>query len=529
MLKNQQKTAVESLERLGFNQQEQLEQFLALPEHDALLAKFEVVFPQTAKPRLNTLSPQVDSAAEVDFMAAPDDKELDLSNSAELALSDEGELSPTLPVDEGLDLSDEGLSLGDAELGGGAEELDALVGADDGLGLEGMDDLSAAVSASADGTLTGLRLGEDLDELAPEVQAKMKEIDEIMEYDATRVQPSSGRDLSGDAEDAVDDNGEMDNLFAATSTEELAASDEMEKSLVFDASDDLGFAPMEENEIPVPKPTKVAAAPAAPAPVQDNLRDLAPMAETEVSFSAEAPAVAAEVPPVPQSAAKAAASTIARPPGQEEYREVVGHYNAELERLQATLNHLRSDREQLLKKIDNYEEEKIHHQRQLLNLRAELDEKKIETQLMKKRMSDDTQDLRYNLQLEQERRHIAEEKLKAQQAEMAAVQQKIRMEVRKVSGHERELEQQLELLKSDAETQIRNRDLKILELKRRLDAMEFDVENISALEKKSQENKQELEVKLDKAIRTLRAAIGILEVDDPKVAGLEKLKKSLDV
>ena len=216
-------------------------------------------------------------------------------------------------------------------------------------------------------------------------------------------------------------------------------------------------------------------------------------------------------------------------PGQAEYREVVGHYNAELERLQATLNHLRADRESLLKKIDEFEEEKIHHQRLVLGMRAELDEKKIETQLMKKRMGEETQDLKYALQLEQERRQIAEEKVKAVQAEMATVQQKIRMEVRKVSAHERDLQQQLELLRSDAETQIRNRDLKILELKRRLDAMEFDVENMSALEKKTQENKQELEVKLDKAIRTLRAAIGILEVDDPKVTSLEKLKKNLDV
>jgi hypothetical protein len=214
---------------------------------------------------------------------------------------------------------------------------------------------------------------------------------------------------------------------------------------------------------------------------------------------------------------------------REGYREVVGSFNQELERLQATLSHLRSDRESLIQKIASLEEDKMQMNRNLLGMRAELDEKKIEIQLMKKRMSEDTQDLKYQLELEQERRKLAEEKAKTFQNEALAMQQKVKLEIKKVSSKEKELEQKLELLKVDAETQIRHRDLKILEYKRKIDAMEFDIDTLTANEQRNMGDKSNLEDKLDKAIKTLRAAIGILESSDPKNTTLEKIKKSLDV
>ena len=229
---------------------------------------------------------------------------------------------------------------------------------------------------------------------------------------------------------------------------------------------------------------------------------------------------------VPQSKTSSSVSTKEE---RSNYQSAVGNYNAELERLQATLNHLRGDRGELLKKIEQLEEDKLSQQRLGLNMRAELDEKKIEIQLMKKRMTEESQDLKYQFELEQERRKLAEERAREYQGEIQALQQKVKLEVKKVSSRERELEQKLELLKSDAETQIRHRDMKILELKRRIDAMEFEMDTLNSLEQKSMGDKTELEGKLDKAIKTLRTAIGILEVDDPKLATLEKLKKNLDV
>ncbi len=210
-------------------------------------------------------------------------------------------------------------------------------------------------------------------------------------------------------------------------------------------------------------------------------------------------------------------------------KEISGAYTAEMERSFATISNLRADREELLAKIQNMEEDKILHNRQSLTLRAELDEKKIELSIVRKKLNDEITDLKDRLKFHDERRMILEEKNRILSAELEKSSQRNKMDVKKVQMRERELEQKLELLKSDAETQIRHRDLKILELKRKLDAMEFDIESIQVQEKKSVESRFELEDKLDKAIRTLRSAITVLEEESDRESAVQALKKNIDV
>ncbi len=213
---------------------------------------------------------------------------------------------------------------------------------------------------------------------------------------------------------------------------------------------------------------------------------------------------------------------------EDDIREISGAYAGDLERLQATISNLRTDREELLQKIDQMEEEKVLHHRQTLSLRAELDERKIELSIIRRKLNDEIAALKDTVSIHEEKRLILEEKNRQLQQELDTVGQRTKLDVKKIQLRERELEQRLELLKSDAETQIRNRDLKILELKRRIDSMEFDMESISSQEKKSVESRFELEDKLDKAIKTLRSAITVLEEEGPK-AGLETLKKNIDI
>ena len=59
---------------------------------------------------------------------------------------------------------------------------------------------------------------------------------------------------------------------------------------------------------------------------------------------------------------------------------------------------------------------------------------------------------------------------------------KVRVDITKVKSRENELEGKLEMLRSDADIQIRNRDQKILELKRKIDTLEFDNESIRRVE-----------------------------------------------
>jgi hypothetical protein len=486
-----------SLIRLGFNDEEKLTKFLAMSQHNAIQLKFDAVFPVIAKPKFASSEAQIESPSELDLgadldlgggeeMAMSDDKDLDLADGGELSIGDD-DFPQSLPDEGGLDLSlgDDDFSLGDDEL-------------------------------SAPDDATSLKLGDDVN-LGGDVLAKLAEIEEIMQADATSAtmlranlsqDSSSGDlDLAGDEFLSSQIGEEMTSGSAVFMGGEL---EEEPAELSFDS----------EEEIEIEAPKKAPAKKALPtAPVLEQEDD-------ELSFDAGPD----EAPEIPRAAVSSSASSSRSSPEERSgFEDVKGHYNHELERLQATLNHLRSDRAELLKKIETLEEDKAVHSRNTLGMRAELDEKKIEIQLMKRRLSEEGLDLKYQVELETERRKLAEERAKTYQAEVVAMQQKIKLEVKKVSSRERELEQRLELLKSDAETQIRHRDQKILELKRRMDAMEFDMEAMNAIEQKTVGDKTELEGKLDKAIKTLRTAIGILESDDPKLATLEKLKKNLEV
>ncbi len=209
--------------------------------------------------------------------------------------------------------------------------------------------------------------------------------------------------------------------------------------------------------------------------------------------------------------------------------EISQAYTGEMERTQATIANLRADRDELLKKIDLLEEEKLLSSRGTLTLRAELDEKKIELTIIRKKLNEEINELKDRVRLFEEKVLILEEKNKHLMQEIDKAGQKNKIDVKRVMLRERELEQKLELLKADAETQIRNRDLKILELKRRIDAMEFDMESMTQQEKKTLESRFELEDKLDKAIRTLRTAISNLEEEGSRNTTLDALKKNVEM
>ena len=387
--------------------------------------------------------------------SAPESEPLDLSSSDDdLSFSLDDELSaPDLPV-----ASDE-LSLDDTD------DVSLDLGSDD----------SDSLSLSDDDSDLG---GADID-LSDDALDKLKEIDAIMEHDASQVGISL--DLgspSSDADDALDLSADLDS--------------DLDTSLVGDDLDlgSLDFANEEVIDVPV-KEEKAKKKPA--------------VKETKEAKDSYAGNIGNDL------------------------KEISGAYSGEMERLQATISNLRSDREELLARITKLEEDRVIQNRGALTMRAELDEKKIELSIIRKKLNDEITELKDRLKLFEEKKMILEEKNKVLLVELDKAGQKNKIDVKKVQMRERELEQKLELLKADSETQIRHRDLKILELKRKLDAMEFDIESISVQEKRSVESRFELEDKLDKAIKTLRNAITVLEDESEKSGALEALKKNIDM
>ena len=212
-----------------------------------------------------------------------------------------------------------------------------------------------------------------------------------------------------------------------------------------------------------------------------------------------------------------------------EHREVMAHNSEELSRLGETIKNLREDREKLLERIYHFEEEKNKEKEDFINLQAELDEKKIELSLARKRYEKQIEDYKYQLDIVNQKKQMLEEKNKQLDRDVERLSKKSNVDMTRIRARETELENKLDLLRADSEMQIKNRDQKILELKRRIDTLEFDIESMHMKERKVVDNNLELEDKMDRVIRTLRHAIGELEDNDNSIHHLEKVKKNLDI
>ena len=215
-------------------------------------------------------------------------------------------------------------------------------------------------------------------------------------------------------------------------------------------------------------------------------------------------------------------------PQRQEYREYVQSRDEELMRLGETIKSLRTDRELLLEKISDFEQKEHQEKKDFLSLQAELDEKKIELEITKKRYAKEIDELKFKLELASDKKDVLAAKNRQIESEFEKIRREKQVDVHRIRGKERELEEKLELLKRDSEVQLRNRDHKILELKRRIDTLEFDIDSAQIRERKKNSDHDLLEDRMDKVIKTLRNVIGQLE-DDPTVERHKLLKKNLDV
>jgi hypothetical protein len=186
---------------------------------------------------------------------------------------------------------------------------------------------------------------------------------------------------------------------------------------------------------------------------------------------------------------------------------------SEAVRLQATIRQLREEREGLLKEINDLNRDKKLTDQDNLGLKAELDEAKIEISILKKRHSNETDEMKYRLRLSDEKKLFAEEKARTLQKEFDRLQQKVRIDFNQIKQREKELESQLELVKMDSEGQVQSRDKKILDLKRNIDQLEFNMENVVIREQKSRDDKVKVEERLERIMKTPRGSIEVLEDD----------------
>ena len=214
-------------------------------------------------------------------------------------------------------------------------------------------------------------------------------------------------------------------------------------------------------------------------------------------------------PPIPESKQKTSYSGV---PYSED----------EMINLQSTIRKLREEHKFLHGENTSIQKDKRLLEQQLLTIEAELDELKIENTILKKRHGDQIDELNKQIRVLEDKKVITENKMKHLQKEFEKIEQKVRIDFGQVKQRERELENRLELISMDNDAQIASRDSKIIELKRKIDTLEFNIQNATIKERKTIDEKKYLETKIRDVLEILREAITLLDSDfDP---GLYELK-----
>ena len=487
-----------------------------------------------------------------------DDESLDLGADEEDALDLGGD-------DESLDLSGDDESL---DLGGDDESLD-LGGDDESLDLGGEeeDSLDLGSDTEDDGLifeqetpieqdLTGeLEFGvngDNIDEVAQEANLSATDLpaapdglDDLDDLAFGSGETVDDQDLSFDSDSTEEHSDDimaklaeidamMDDASVAAATQDEATG-EHEISPELHAQSQLDEIDEMTAVIPTPLEEESVEETYEDTNVMQQLDDATGVDEfnaDDLNFGAqeeeiEEPIQAAQEDSIPQTPAQEVTPTTAV--NVAEHMAYKEHHGEELTRYGETIKNLRDEREELLNQIQQLQEKNESLKRDQLAMKAELDEKKIELSIVKKRHEKQVDELKYHLDISNDKREVLEEKNKQFEREYENLNRKIKVDLNKVRSRERDLENKLEMLRSDAELQIRNRDQKILELKRKIDTLQFDVESIQVSERKVSTNNHQLEDKMQKVIRTLRRAIGELEEDGSSIRSIEEIKKNLDV
>ncbi|TNF32132.1 MAG: hypothetical protein EP319_00370 [Deltaproteobacteria bacterium] len=466
------------------------------------------------------LSAAPSPSEDLDF--GDDDDELDLSGG-------DDEMSADSTIDDELDLGDDmDLDLSDAEV----QAANAAVDDGDDFDLDAMELDDDVDVSDVDDDLMG---DMDLDAMDEEETAEVASLESAEETDEVLDFGAGADDDEGIDDEATvatmlfsNDGATKEALDAARVPEDLSADESEDVDLASlieedDEDEELGFSLGEEEEDGMTE-TLLGASEEDDDHTGDATETLV---SSGVDEDATQPTMVAHIPQRAEVATFTPASsdeTIEITPPE---RRVASAYNEdELMRLQATIRQLREERDGLLKDINDLKTEKKLVDQENLGLKAELDEVKIELTIVKKRHQDEIEEMQYRIRLADEKKAISEEKSRQMQKEFDRLSQKVRIDFNQVKQREKELESQLELVTMDSESQVRSRDMKILELKRKIDQLEFNMENSAIKETKAREDKVKVEEKLAKIMKTLRGSIQVLEDDlelDEEL--IEKIKK----
>ncbi len=123
--------------------------------------------------------------------------------------------------------------------------------------------------------------------------------------------------------------------------------------------------------------------------------------------------------------------------------------------------------------------------------------------------------MRFELKTRNDKIRMLQSKVHAGEQEMERLRDRVRSDLRSIKSNEKKLENQLEILKSDTESRIASRNGIIMELKRKLDLTEFNLDLVQDKLVRERERGEDLRAKLVRASQAVRVAGGLLDPPEP--------------
>lgn len=120
---------------------------------------------------------------------------------------------------------------------------------------------------------------------------------------------------------------------------------------------------------------------------------------------------------------------------------------------------------------------------------------------------------REQLGVSQMRADEAQKNLEKTDREHQGLRERVKRDIQQIRIKEKELEAKLEIVKRDSETLLSSKDKKLLEMKRKIDTLEFEMESLKESERGAQKKIQVWKDRIDRVLRALKLGTALLESD----------------
>jgi DNA-binding response OmpR family regulator len=120
------------------------------------------------------------------------------------------------------------------------------------------------------------------------------------------------------------------------------------------------------------------------------------------------------------------------------------------------------------------------------------------------------EELRFQAKAKTDKVRVLEIQVREASGEIEKMKERVRNDIRKIRVREKELENRLEIVKKDSEALLAARENKMIELKRKLDLLEFNMDLLQDQYTREKETSALLRERLSKAAQVVRVAGGLL-------------------